>query len=89
MMVAFAAVGSGLAALNVSEKAKMEERLMVQRLRNQGIVPSASVRPPAGSRGSASSSESISSVAHLHTASRATAAALPEVCAAPADPRVR
>ena len=47
MMVAFAAVGSGQAALNVSEKAKMEERLMVQRLRNQGIVPSASARPPA------------------------------------------
>ena len=83
MMVAFAAVGSGLAALNVSEKAKMEERLMVQRLRNQGIVPSASARPPAGSRGSASSSESASSAAHLHTASRAAAAALPEACCCP------
>ena len=39
MMVAFSAVGMGLQALNVSEKAKMEERLMVQRLRNQKILP--------------------------------------------------
>lgn len=39
MMVAGAALGAGLTALNASEKAKMDERLMVQRLRNQTILP--------------------------------------------------
>ena len=38
-MAAFAVVGMGLSRLNVSEQAKMDERLMVQRLRNQKILP--------------------------------------------------
>lgn len=47
MMAAGAALGAGLSALNASEKIKMEERLMVQRLRNQSILPRAFARPPA------------------------------------------
>lgn len=47
MMAAGAALGAGLSALNASEKTKMEERLMVQRLRNQSILPRAFARPPA------------------------------------------
>lgn len=45
MMVAGAALGAGLTALNASEKAKMDERLMVQRLRNQSILPRARPYP--------------------------------------------
>jgi hypothetical protein len=45
MMLAGAALGAGLTKLNATEKVKMEERLMVQRLRNQSILPRASVPP--------------------------------------------
>ena len=45
MMAAGAALGAGLSALNATEKAKMEERLMVQRLRNQSILPRAFASP--------------------------------------------
>eukprot|EP01043_Picozoa_sp_COSAG02_P034005 COSAG02_NODE_2353_length_9081_cov_4.981073_5_plen_111_part_00 len=45
MMVAGAALGAGLTKLNATEKTKMEERLMVQRLRNQSILPRASGPP--------------------------------------------
>lgn len=45
MMLAGAALGAGLTKLNATEKAKMDERLMVQRLRNQSILPRASGPP--------------------------------------------